>query len=232
MVATQITRYIIIAAGDMTRWRNEDGGLFLDTPKHFVTFHGEPVIERTVRLLKERGVSKEQIYVVSKDYEINGVENKHPKLNPKNFDADKFLSSSQYWNKEGRTVVLYGDVYFTDNAMDTIIAHQEEHWRLFCRPTASTVTGTEYGECFAVSFYPVDHKYIYKKLKQLVYLYKGEFLYRIGGWEWARAVADVPVIRLRKHKDWLMCYVLIDDETDDIDYPEDYIRLKEVIEGK
>lgn len=225
-----MTRYIIIAAGDMTRWQTEDGKLYLNTPKHFVTFNGERVIDRTVRLLKERGVGEKQIYVISKDYRLDGVVNRHPKLNKENYDADKFISSESYWDKKGRTVVLYGDVYFTDDAMDTILSNTEEHWRLFCRPTASEITGTEWGECFAISFYPADHEYISRKLQQLIYLYKGELLDRIGGWEWARIVAGVPVVELPEHKDWLMCYVVIDDETDDLDYPEDYVRLKKVVE--
>lgn len=221
----QPTRFIIIAAGDGTRWGN-----YLGTTKHLAVLNGQPIIYRTIDLLRANGVSYDDIFVVSKDYNLLIVNNYRPKLNPRNFDADKFLSSSKLWNKEGRTVIVYGDVYFSEDAIKTIIESEEKDWRLFCRPTASKITGTPHGECFAISFYPHDHKYCYARLRQLVHLYNGRVLERIGGWEWARLISGIKPARLKKHQEELPLYINIDDETDDIDYPEDYDRLKEVVE--
>jgi len=218
-----MTRYIIICAGEATRWSN-----YLGTTKHMATLNGEPILERTIRLLRKNNVHRDDIFVVSKDYNTKAVDYR-PKLNKRNHDADKFLSSKELWNKQGRTVILYGDVYFSENAIKTIIDDGCEYWRMFCRPTASEITGTPYGECFAVSFMPHDHKQCYKTLKQLVYLYRGELLNRIGGWEWARLMAGIRPSKLQKHREGLPVYVTIDDETDDIDFPSDYERLKEVV---
>lgn len=116
---TNKPRIIIIAAGDATRWGN-----YMGVPKHYAVINGEAVIERIVRLLKKRG--QNDIWVVSKHYEIAGVHNYRAKLNPRNHDADKFLSSSDLWHPAKRTIVVYGDVYFTESAIDTILANEDQ----------------------------------------------------------------------------------------------------------
>src|SRR5690606_1796938 len=111
------TRAIIIAAGKGSRWNNYNG-----IDKHFLEIDGEPIIHRTVRLLNENGV--DDVYVVGKDdrYKISGSQLYIPTLNPANYDADKFLSSKDLWLRdEGRTIVFYGDVYFTEMAIKTIL---------------------------------------------------------------------------------------------------------------
>lgn len=218
------TRYIIICAGEASRWGN-----YLGVPKHFANLNGEPILHRTIRLLTKHKISPDDIYVVSRDYDIGRVRNYTAKLNPRNHDADKFLSSHELWNKDGRTVILYGDVYFSEEAIQTIINDETPYWRLFCRPWASEITGTEYGECFAVSFFPFDHKTCKKKLKQLIHLYNGGLLGRIGGWEWSRMMAEVDIRYIADHLDDLPVYIVIDDETDDIDYPVDYERMKALL---
>lgn len=216
-------RIILIAAGDATRWGN-----YLGVPKHYAKIGGEPVIERTVRLLKERGQS--DLWVVSKDYEIDGVHNYHPKLNPRNHDADKFISSQQLWHPTERTIVIYGDVYFTEAAIDTILANDTEYYRLFCRPTGNKEFSYPYGECFAISFHPADHDRLRYNLKRLVHLYRADVIYRIGGWELTRLMASVPIGKMHQHKKWLANYFVIDDQTNDIDYPSDYENVKAAVE--
>lgn len=220
-------RVIIICAGDATRWNNH-----LGVSKHLAPINGEPILMRTIRLLKSRGIRKNQIFVVSKEeYPVDAV-TYIPKLNKQNHDADKFLSSKELWDDEGRTIILYGDVYFSENAIDTILKDESTFWRMFCRPLPSTKYGYPYGECFAVSFMPIDQEYALKNLKKLVYLYKAEVLSRIGGWEWARVMAGVNVSVLHLHHTMLDNYIVIDDETDDMDYPEDYDLIKKAVGDK
>lgn len=222
------TKYIIIAGGDGTRWDNYTG-----KPKHFAVIGNEPILYRTINLLRANHVAYGDIYVASKDYKVEYVHNYHIEPNyADHADADKFLSSSDLWNEEGRTVILYGDVYFSEDAIKQIIDYPKTHWTMFCRPTASKITGTPWGECFAVSFYDFDNKMAFDKLWQLIHLYKGKALDRIGGWEWARIVAEVPINKMADHQEDLPLYYVIDDITDDIDYPDDYDRLKKLIEGK
>lgn len=211
---------IIIAAGEATRWGN-----YLNTPKHLIEIDGEPILHRTVRLLKENGVK--QIYVVSKDdprYQVPGATQYIAKIDyENNADADKFLSSKSLWNRNGRTIVLYGDVYFTEAAMSTICNFKSTEWTLFCRIGASKYTGTPWGECFAQSFYPEDIPKHEAALRRVAKLHKEKKIDRCGGWEHYRAMIGLPDSIIRS-KVFDGHYMNIDDLTDDFDYPEDYDR--------
>jgi hypothetical protein len=211
---------IIIAAGDATRWGNH-----LNVPKHLVKVDGEPILNRTIRLLNERGVT--QVYVVGPDddrYRIDGSELYIPKKNKHNLDADKFLNSEPLWNTDGRTIVCYGDVFFTDEAMDTIVFSEIKDWTLFCRFDKSTYTGTPWGECFAQSFYPEHIKQHKDALLHIAELRRHKKILRCGGWEHYRVMCGVEDSKLNKHFRHGNA-VNIDDWTDDFDFPDDYNRF-------
>lgn len=210
---------IIIAAGEASRWANYKG-----IPKHLIEIEGEPIIHRTVRLLRENNIK--DIYIVGpKDdrYKIQGSELFIPTKNKEHVDADKFLNSESLWNSEGRTVVFYGDVYFTEEAMKTIVDYNDEDWVLFCRFNASKFTGTRWGECFAQSFYPKDHKCHKSNLLLIAEEYKKGSIKRCGGWEHYRAMCGAPLDK-KYHKNYGKS-VVIDDWTDDFDYPKDFKRF-------
>lgn len=216
------TRAIIICAGEATRWNG-----YLNTPKHLIKIEGERLLDRTVRLLSERGV--QEIFTVVKEktptYHVDGAVQYKAKLNPeKNVDADKFLSSRELWNEYGRTIVIYGDCYFTEEAMDTIVSFPERDWQLFCRPEASEVTGTPWGECFAFSFYPEHHADQEEKLNYIAELYKAGTITRCGGWEHYRALTGRKGIKVRRPHKMTDHYTEINDWTDDFDFPGDFIE--------
>lgn len=213
------TRAIIICAGEATRWGNH-----LNTPKHLIEIEGERLLDRTVRLLNERGVEDVHVVVKAEDarYKVPGSKLYIAKLDyEKNADADKFLSSKKLWNKKGRTIVFYGDCYFTDEAMDTIIGHEPKDWVLFCRPGASRITGTKWGECFAQSFYPDQIAEHEAALYRIADLKKQGVIRRCGGWEHYRAMLGRGDQALNRHT-MSDRYVEINDWTDDFDYPDDY----------
>lgn len=213
-------RAIIIAAGEATRWQN-----YLGIPKHFAPVDGEPILFRTIRLLKERNIT--DVFVVGPDsdqYKIPGSTLYVPLKAPENQDADKFLNSKSLWSKECRTVVFYGDVFFTDNAMDFIINFKSSEWTLFCRFDKSSLTGTKWGECFAQSFFPSDISLHEEKLYYIADLKKRNIINRCGGWEHYRAMNGALEKQVNKHKRYQKHFI-IDDWTDDFDYPEDYDRF-------
>lgn len=213
------TRIIIICAGEATRWKSH-----LGVPKHLIPIAGEPLLHRTVRLLRNLGVK--DIQIVSKDdprYKIPGSNQFVPVLNPKeNADADKFLSSRELWNDKGRTIVLYGDVFFSLEAMTAIIRSEETDWTLFCRPEASRITGHKWGECFAISFYPESHDEMTVQLRRTATLWKTGKISRCGGWELYRAMTGRPDDKIRHPHTMTTNFIKIDDFTEDFDSPEDY----------
>ncbi len=206
---------IIICAGEATRWAN-----YMNVPKHFAPVDGEPILHRTIRLASKYTST---IYVVAKsqNYKIKNSQLFVPKLDTTNEDADKFLSSKDLWNLGGRTIVFYGDVFFTDDAMRQIFTHRKREWTLFAREHESKITGTPYGECFAQSFYPENIPEHLSNLNRIAYERREGIIDRCGGWEHYRAMADVD---LKEHRINGRFYD-IDDYTDDFDYPDDYDRF-------
>lgn len=50
-------KYILMCGGNYTN--------FTELPKHFTKIKGEPVITRTIRLLQEAGINKDDIIITS-----------------------------------------------------------------------------------------------------------------------------------------------------------------------
>lgn len=213
---------IIIAAGEGSRWNN-----YMRAPKHFAPVDGQPLLYRTVQQLQKYPEQIREIFVVGRTnkYAVGGTTLFIPERNRANFDADKFLNSKSLWNQNGRTVVFYGDVYFTDEAMQTIINHEPKEWTLFCRPGANQMTGAPDGECFAQSFYDEHIEEHEQALNRIVELYRDDIIDRCGGWEHYRAMLGRPDEAIRAPHVMGERYLEINDWTDDFDYPADYDRF-------
>jgi hypothetical protein len=214
------TRAVIIAAGEATRWNN-----YLGVPKHLINIEGETILSRLVRLLHEIGVS--DIHIVTKSYDPrydapNALQEPVVLDYETNGDVDKFLSSKHLWNHSGRTLVVYGDCYYTEEAISTIVNYPEKEWTLFCRPTGSSITGTRWGECFVQSFYPEHIEEHEAALHRVAELQRTGELKKGGGWHHYRVMEGLPP---NKHT-MKGRYVCIDDWTDDFDFPEDYETWK------
>lgn len=208
--------FIHIAAGDGTRWRNH-----LGVPKHLAPVHGEPVLHRTVRQLRHHNPDATTIIVGPPDdprYKPPGTHLEPPRLTPANGDADKFLSSAHLWNPGGRTTVIYGDIYLTDQAAETIATGQPDDWTLYC-----TFQGR--GECFAQTFLPHHQQEHRQALDHIVDLYRRRIIDRNGGWEHYRAMNGVTGKAVRKHRTLKRHIDIGDGITCDLDYPDDYTDL-------
>jgi hypothetical protein len=208
-------RTIIIAAGEGTRWRN-----FRDTPKHLVEVEGERLLDRTVRQFLEHG----EVFVAGHDerYKVDGAELFHPPRRDAWKEASKFLDTQTIWNQDGRTVVAYGDVWFSDDAVKTIADYESKDWVLFARFGLSEITGGG-SECFAQSFWPEHIKEHRTALLQIAKYRSERKLSRCGGWEHYRQMNGIP---LKEHSIGDR-FVSIDDWTDDFDYPDDLTRWEE-----
>lgn len=201
---------VVMAAGEGSRWGNH-----LGVPKHLIPIGGETLIQRTVRLLRQH-VS--EVWVVARGGEqlYRCHEGHTYTVDPLDSDMDKFYSSRRLW--QGRhAVIAYGDVYFTEQAIETCCAPTES-WRLYCRPYASNITGSPWGECFAYSVPVEDQEWFTDRIEWLAGMHTLGAVGRVGGWELYRALLhqDPTVHHMKDH------YVEIDDETDDFDYPSDY----------
>lgn len=105
------TRYIIMADGKMTRWKN------YQVPKHMLPVHGEPILLRTVRLVRQFA-PQAQIIITSHNpqYDVAGTTRYEPKNNL--CEIDRFT-----WELiDDGVCFLYGDVYYTEAAIRQIVA--------------------------------------------------------------------------------------------------------------
>lgn len=231
-----MTRVLITAAGAMRRW-TVDGQLHGGVPKHLIPVLGEPLLARTVRLLRERGIG--DIIVVGPDddrYRIPGAELHVPThhvpwlAEPATHDADKFLSSRELWAPDGRTVIVHGDVYLAEDAADAIVGREEPGWCLFARYRRHPRPFHKL-ETVAFSFGPEDHARMDDVLGMLVSLQDAGDLPRTGTWELYRGMRGDPVqvlarvTRLPHHEMTHGHSVDIAPPTTDMDRPRDHEGL-------
>lgn len=210
-------RAIVIAAGEGSRW-----GDYTGVPKHLVEIGGERLINRTARLFAAHG----EVLVVARDerYRTPWSTLERPRLDDRNFGADKFLSSRHLWSRDERTLVVYGDVYFTEAAVNTVIRRPEHDWYLFARFGPSSVYGGDRGECFVQSFWPANIGDHLAALRKIVAARRDRCIPEIGGWQHYRAMEG---FFLTDHAQGPR-FVEVDDATDDLDYPADYERIRAV----
>lgn len=213
-------RILILAAGDGERWGNHH-----DRPKHFAWVCGEHLIERTVRQVLERDPGADVRIVVhdlaDERYKIPGTKRATARHDPALHNADKVLSARHVWHRTGRTVMLHGDVFYTDEAIDEILADRPG-WHLFGRPGPSHLTGKDWNENFALAFDADAQEHIVDRIVELDIA--GRLPAGINHSNWYLAAVGVPDEHIA---DWARRpasphFVAIDDWTDDFDTPAEY----------
>ena len=196
-------RYIIMCAGKGKRWGN-----YLGIPKNFVKINGETLIGRTTRLLKERGIN---------DYIITTSDARYKEYGSTRRQTHNDCEIDRYEDVgEKEICYLYGDVYYTEEAMDIIINIPTDEILFF---------GSDM-EIFAVKIKDKDLFMEHKNKVKKLYL-KGK-IERCIGWEVYKSINNLPLDEYAITDR----FVFIRDKTDDIDTPENYLNfLFDIEEG-
>jgi len=207
-----MTRFVIACNGDATRWANH-----LGVPKHLAPAGGEPLLYRTVRQALVHG---DEVHVMAPAgdgrYDVPGAIVHTPGPT-----KSEYASTRPWWSTQGRTVLLLGDVYFTDAAMATIGTQAGRRYWCFGRHGKSHHTGKPYGEIFAVSWWPGQIDIIDQHLAHCQGLLDSGQSNRPIGWLLLRSIQHTPLTKHIVSRPW---FVEIDDLTDDLDHPADYDR--------
>lgn len=185
-------KYIIMAAGEGKRWNN-----YLGIPKHLIKINGETLLGRTTRLLKENGIYD---YIITTDDERYKEYGKTMKQSYNDCEIDRFEKV------EESVCYLYGDVYYTEEAIKTITETKTKDILFF----GSMV------EIFAIKV--KDRSTFYQHKERIKKLYQKGKIERCIGWEIYRSLNNIPLTEHQLKKR----YVIIEDDTDDIDYPSEY----------
>lgn len=220
-----MTRVLLLAQGDGRRW--ETGGVpFLGRPKQLVEIDGEALVHRSARQFTERGCD---VIVVGPDARfLNG----HGRLVtledpwPVPTDMSKFFATRHLWSESERTVIAWGDVWHSEEAVDLIAGHHDDALHYFRRPGRSTVTGHRWDESFAVSFGPAEHRRVIAVAEEVQQAWSSGNLRRRKGTHLPIRVHYAAAIGAPLDKTAALTstpgQTVIDDWSDDFDSPEDY----------
>lgn len=195
---------VIPCAGNGDRWHNYRGCF-----KQHVKVDGEPLLRRTVRMVRERlpGVP---IYVVShiKRMGVPGAEVVEPDRVEQTRDVDKYTCGRRFWSEDGTTWILLGDVYFSEVALDKMLRRDAWNCHWVGRSKASSITGKKWGELFGVAIRG-EGKEALLAACDAVRDEPGA-----GGWAIYRFQRDRGLCELSE----------VDDYTEDFDTPNDYVK--------
>jgi hypothetical protein len=204
-------RAILCCAGSGERWRN-----FLGVPKHLIVIDGATLIARAVAQLRGRGIDDVVITSFDERYEIAGARRCAPTTTILPGTGMGF--SASFWSDTGRTLVLLGDVYFSEAAVDAIVTASEEETTWLGRKGGGQVK--KYGEMFGVSIPLGRQQRLRDAAAEVVQLREQRLIQRIMGWELYAVVNGLDPTIVDPGPNWLN----VDDETDDFDFPGDYLR--------
>lgn len=207
-------RYIIQCAGEGSRWGNH-----LGVQKHHIAIDGETILNRTCRLLNNHIHTHDHIIVSGIQSNIDGVTSIIPKTNIDE-DAYKFLSVEDYWSTDGYTTILFGDVFFSDEAINTIVNWNDNNYAFFGRYGKHKYTNCKIGEIFALKFHYSHNKLMHDAMIATIKERHAGKAKNSGGWRCYRYLQGIP---LEDHS-LKNNFISIDDITDDFDHPRDYDR--------
>jgi hypothetical protein len=205
-------RVLILAAGDGSRW-----GDYKSVAKHFINIDGEKILHRTCRQFLNY---TDDVYVVGKsdEYKYPGTKLFIPPQDHGWGDFAKYWSSKELWSSQ-RTILTFGDVYYTDDAVEKIMTTPGEiMW--FLRHNHSKVTGGR-PEIFTFAFDSCAQDLIISHFDKLI---KGR-VPPPGGWRLYRSL-------VRPHYQNNKMHVVIDDETTDFDFPYDLDNFEHLRQDK
>ena len=195
-------KYIIMADGKGTRWQN-----YNDIPKHFIEIGGETLLARTVRLLNE-GDEAADVIITYHDprYEVQGARRYEPLNN--HLEIDRFTEELI-----GDDVCfLYGDTYYSREAMDTILRTETEDMIFFGNERSIVAIKVKDGALFKNHVDNVRRLFLEGKIEKCI------------GWQVYQSFTGLPF----GEKKIGPSYIVLEDGTEDFNSPEDLAKRKEV----
>ena len=210
-------KYIIMCGGTYEKWQ---------TPKHLSVVKGEPIVARTIRLLRESGVEDIAISSNNEVFEQFGVEvlrhdNKYHL--PKDSDATEPWLDAFYPMTEP-VCYIFGDVVFSPEAIKKIIRTQTNSIEFFAsaKPLPK-IYPKRWAEPFAYKV--VDTDLFFKKIEQTKELDRqGAFKRQPVSWELWQVIKGTQLNKVCYDN-----YTVINDYTCDIDEPKDVEYYNQIL---
>ena len=200
----------ILCAGDGDRWND-----YLGVPKQLITFAGEKLIERSARLVTERRQGG-RVYCVTRDPRISLSQYDTLLVSRTDSLTETILATCRYWS--GRNVFLLGDVFYSECAISLILECQRG-LAFFGRPWPSAFAKCGHGEMFGLTFAARANDRVRNLLARG--LSNKPTGAQVNLWNLYQLAGGLP---LGSSQYLSQLLVPIDDYTNDIDTPIDYLR--------
>lgn len=208
-------KYIIMCGGSYPGW---------ETPRQMIKIQGEPVVARTIRLLRETGV--EDIYISTNDLRFKqfGVPILHHRNDFKGYTKHGGSWVEAFYPTDEHACYLMGDVVFSAQAIKKIIETKTDDVEFFASaPPFSFQYIKPYAEPFA--FKVVNQKHFRDAINFIIANESsGLFNRRPIAWELWQVINCEDVNQINYEN-----YCRINDYTCDIDSVRDAQRLEEIV---
>ena len=188
-------KYVIMANGKGLRWNNYGGHT-----KHLISIENETLLERTNRLIKE--VDEKANVIISsfrEEYDRFGIPRHTPVHNE--YEIDRF--PAELFDEP--VCFLYGDVYYTPEAISLIMKAQPEKYEFFGN-----------AKCIIAAVF-VD----YEMLKAELLSYRAEIVAGRApdgkGWQFYHRLEGMPL----EGKAYANNFTFIEDISQDFNLPEE-----------
>ena len=209
-------KYIIMCGGEYKGF---------ETPRQLSIINGETIVERTIRLLKENGI--EDIYISSNNplFDNKGVERLENKNN-NYIEGEQGYWLNAFYKVDKPVTYLFGDVYYTEEAIKTITSYKTDKNILFGTSDAYNPYHFNWGEPFA--YIVNDTEVFFKGIEEVKKLYdNGKVKRQPLVWELYRYLNNLD-INIQKVLE--ETYVCIDDGTMDVDSPKELEELRKRVD--
>lgn len=190
-------KYVIMADGKGSRWNN-----YMGLTKHNIRIGGETLLERTVRLLHEYDAAAEVIITShNTQLHIDGAERYEPKNNV--LEIDRFTAELI----GDDMCFLYGDVYYSEEAIKTIVESVGAERLLFI--------GSHKSICAVLIKDGALFRSLYETIRSM---YLDGRITECKGWQVYHLYAGLPL----ESREIGRGYLITDSFTRDFNSPDDY----------
>lgn len=194
------------------------GGKCPGADRHLYIIRGEYIVQRTIRLLKENGVTDIAISTNNPGYDNFGV----PVLHHRNEYGVGGMWIDAFYPMTAPVCYIFGDVVFSAAAIKKIVETETESIQFFASaPPFSSSYIKKWAEPFALKvqntrLFQIKLK-LCKELAQRNSFRRGPII-----WELWQIIKGTPINEINYEN-----YCVINDWTCDVDSEEDYNRLTE-----
>lgn len=222
-------KYIIMCGGNYPEFK---------TRKQLLKVNGEVLVERTIRLLRENGIDDIAICTNCNDFDYLGLpilqqNNKYVCNGENENKKSDYCWLNAYYPMDDPCCYLHGDVYFSEDAIKTIVNKKVENTMFFCTFDWSDGEKDRRNykgrEPFA---YKVENQKLFRSAINDLFTMVDEGVFANGlppiCWHLYRYLNNKPIDF--NATEWTKInnifqeegdYVVINDYTTDIDHPED-----------